>query len=63
MGNMKSNVPHKKFVPPDVGYNINEYKYHVVKSKHRPNQKKYWLNQFNRRLRRFFNKLLKTEGD
>ena len=57
---MKNNIPHKRYFPPDEAWNINDYHYVYKRNRHW-NGKKYWLNVFNRKLRRFLKKLTKDE--
>lgn len=55
---MKNNIPFKKITNTNVGWNINDYHY-VYKRNKRFNGKKYWLNIFNRRLRRYLKNLIR----
>ena len=59
---MKNNVPHKRYFAPDVGWNIWECKFRNRWGRYNhKNGKRYWLNIFNRKLRRFFRKKIKEE--
>lgn len=58
---MKNNVPHKRMIKPDVGYNIQEHRCHLVKRNRHYNDKKFWLNVFNRRLRRVLNVFIRKD--
>jgi hypothetical protein len=58
---------YKRYIPPDKGWNIRESKRNNWWGKHHStyngkNMKVYWLNIFNRKLRQFFNKMIK-EGE
>lgn len=61
---MKSNTPHKRVIPPDKGWNIRESKHSIMWGRRKTyggkNIKVYWLNVFNRKLRRFFKKEIKN---
>lgn len=57
---------YKRYIPPDKGWKIAEAKRNNWWGKHHStyngkNMKVYWLNVFNRKLRRFFNKMIKEE--
>lgn len=54
---MKGTVPYKKIIPPDPAWNIADAKFHSRWGCRRHyNHKRYFLNIFNRKLRRLFKK-------
>ena len=57
---MRNNVPHKRWFPPDYAWCIWEYK-HIIKRNRHYNCKRFFVNVFNRRLRRFFKKKMKDD--
>ena len=57
---MKNTVPFKRYIKPDEAWNIEDAKF-SSRWGHRnhKNQKRYWLNVFNRKLRKFFKKKIR----
>lgn len=59
------NKAYKRYIPPDKGWNIADSKRGLScgrrKTHQGKNAKVYWLNVFNRKLRKFFNKMIKEE--
>lgn len=53
------NCKGKNVIKPDVGWSISDYSF--CKKNHRINPKKFLVNKVNRKIRQFFNKLIKKE--
>ena len=58
---MKSNIPHKKLFVPDRAWKLSEYKYaqKINGRYNHKNNKRFYVNLFNRKIRYFFRELIR----